>query len=61
MYTMSTSHRKNKDIVITKSDKVNSVVILHRKLYYNTIQEVISNTSKFGKLKLKLKQTNFLN
>ena len=33
--------RKNKDIVITKSDKGNGVVILDRKLYNNTIEEII--------------------
>ena len=43
--------RKNKDIVITKPDKGNGVVILDRKLYDNTIQEIISDTSKFEKLK----------
>ena len=42
--------RKNKDIVITKPDKGNRVVILDRKLYNNAIEEVISDTSKFEKL-----------
>ena len=42
--------RKNKDIVITKPDKGNGVVILDRKLYNNAIQEIISDTSKFEKL-----------
>ena len=42
--------RKNKDIVITKPDKGNGVVILDRKLYDNAIQELISDTSKFDKL-----------
>ena len=42
--------RKNKDIVITKPDKGNGVVILDRKLYDNAIQELISDTSKFEKL-----------
>ena len=41
---------KNKDIVITKPDKGNGVVILDRKLYNNTIEEIISDTSKFEKL-----------
>ena len=68
--------RKNKDIVITKPDKGNGVVILDRKLYDNAIQEIISDTSKFGKLNedptlkrevslqrflCKLKQKNFFN
>ena len=67
--------RKNKDIVITKPDKGNGVVILNRKLYNNAIQEIISDTSKFEKLNEiptsnreaslqrflhKLKQKNFL-
>ena len=79
-YTTSTSRltnlRKNKDIVITKPDKGNGVVILDRKLYDNTIQELISDTSKFEKLNEdpnlkreaslqrflhKLKQKNFFN
>ena len=40
---------KNKDIVITKPDKGNGVVILDRKLYDNAIQKIISDTSKFKK------------
>ena len=39
--------RKNKDIVITKPDKGNGVVILDRKLYNNAIEEIISDSSKF--------------
>ena len=42
--------RKNKDIIITKPDKRNGVVISDRKLYDNSIQELISDTSKFEKL-----------
>ena len=42
--------RKNKDIVITKPDKGNEVVILNRKLYDNAFQEIISDTSIFEKL-----------
>ena len=42
--------RKNKDIVITKPDKGNGVVILDQKLYNNTIEEIISDTFKFEKL-----------
>ena len=67
---------KNRDIVITKPDKGNGVVILDRKLYNNAIEETISDTSKFEKLNedptlkreaslqrflLKLKQKNFFN
>ena len=51
-YTTWTSRltklRKNKDIVITKPDKGNRVVILDWRLY--AIEEVISDTSKFKKL-----------
>ena len=68
--------RKNKDIVITKPDKGNGIVILDRKLYNNAIEEIISDTSKFEKLNedptlkreaslqrflRKLKQKNFFN
>ena len=42
--------RKNKDIVITKPDKGNGVVILDQKLYNNAIEEIISDTSKFERL-----------
>ena len=67
--------RKNKDI-ITKPDKGNGIVVLDRKLYINTVEEIIPDTSKFEKLnedptlKLeaslqrflrKLKQKNFFN
>ena len=68
--------RKNKDIVKTKPDKANGVVILDQKLYSNAIQEIVSDTSKFEKLNKnptlkreaslqrflrKLKQKNFFN
>ena len=39
--------KKNKDIVITKPDKGNGVIILDQNLYDNAIQEIISNISKF--------------
>ena len=42
--------RKNEDIVITKPNKGNGVVILDRKLYNNAIEEIISDISKFEKL-----------
>ena len=41
---------RNKDIIITKPDKRNGVVILDRKRYDNAIQEIISDKSKFEKL-----------
>ena len=67
--------RKNKDIVITKPDEENRVVILDQKLYDKTVQEIISDTPRFRKLNEdptlkheaslqcflhKLKQKNFL-
>ena len=42
--------RKNKEIVITKPDKGNGIVILDRKLYNKAIEEIISDTCKFEKL-----------
>ena len=39
-----------KDIIITKPDKGNGVVILDRKLYNKAIEEIISDTFKFEKL-----------
>ena len=42
--------RKNKGIITAKPEKGNGVVILDRKLSYNAIQEIISDTSKFEKL-----------
>ena len=42
--------RKNKDIIITKPDNGNGIVILDWKLYDNAIQEIISGTSKIEKL-----------
>ena len=42
--------RKNKDIIRTKPDKGNGVVILDQKLYGRTIQEIISGTFKSEKL-----------
>ena len=67
MDLLKRNFRKNKDIVITKPDKGNGVVILDRKLYDNTIQELISDTSKFEKLnedstlKLETSLKHFLN
>ena len=38
---------KNKDIIITKSNKGSGVVIIDRKLFDNATQKIISDTSKF--------------
>ena len=42
--------RRYRDIVITKPDKGNGVVILDRKIYNNAIEKIVSDTSKFEKL-----------
>ena len=42
--------RKNKDIVITKPNQGNGLIILDQKFYNNAIEEIISDTSKFEKL-----------
>ena len=42
--------RKKEEIIITKPDKGNGVVILDWKLYDNAIHEIIPDTSKFKKL-----------
>ena len=70
------NHRKNKDIVTAKPYKGSGIVILDRKLYDRTIQEIVSDASKIGKLNedatlkrkasqqsflRKLKQKNFFN
>ena len=49
-YRVLWNFRKNKDIVITKPDKGNGVVILDWKLYNNAVEEIISDTSKFENL-----------
>ena len=43
-----------KDIVIHKSDKGNSVVIVDRAAYLQRLQEMVDDTSKFEKLKERL-------
>ena len=40
----------NNDIIITKPDKGNGVVILDRKFYNNAVQKIFWKTSKFEKL-----------
>ena len=42
--------RKNKDIIRTKPDKGNRVIILDGRLYNNAIKEIISDSSKSEKL-----------
>ena len=45
------SLKRNKKIVILKPDKGNGVVILDRTVYDNSILNIISDSSKFKKLK----------
>ena len=41
---------KNKDIVIQKTDKGNTVVILAKCSYVSAIEEILNDNSKFSKL-----------
>ena len=51
----------NKEIVIHKSDKGNSVVIVNRTDYLNRLQEMVDDTTKFQKLNVKPgKDYNFM-
>ena len=40
---------KNKDIVIQKADKSNTVVILDKCSYISAIEEILNDSSKFSK------------
>ena len=42
--------RNNKNILITKSDKGNVVIIVNRAIYTSSLYEIINDTSKFLKL-----------
>ena len=44
---------KDENIVIQKSDKGNSVVILNKRDYLNRMEELLSDTSKFKRLRIK--------
>ena len=51
----------NKDIVIHKSDKGNSVVIVNREAYLQRMQEMVDDVSKFEKIPVKEgKDYNFM-
>ena len=51
----------NKDLIVQKSDKGNSVVLLNRNDYIKRLNEMLSDSSKFKKLNIKLgKEINFL-
>ena len=43
----------NKDLIIQKSDKVNSVVLFSRNNYIKRLNEMLSDTSKFKKINIK--------
>ena len=43
---------KNKDIVIQKADKGNTVVILDKCSYISTIEEILNGNSKFSRIKI---------
>ena len=52
---------KNPDIVIQKSDKVNSVVILDKKVYLEKLKEMLNKNDQFLKLSMQEeKHYNFL-
>ena len=44
---------KNKDLIIQKSDKGNSVVIVQRQDYLQKMNDVLSDQKKFSKVSLK--------
>ena len=51
----------NNDLIIQKSDKGNSVVLLNRNDYIKRLNEMLSDSSKFKKLNVKSgKEINFL-
>ena len=43
---------KNKDIIVQKADKVNTVVILNRKDYVCKMKKILNDSSKFHKVYL---------
>ena len=44
---------KNKDLIIQKSDKGNSVVIVQRQDYLEKMNDILSDQKKFSKVNLK--------
>ena len=51
----------NKDLIIQKSDKGNSVVLLNRNDYIKRLNEMLSDSSRFNKINIKPgKEINFL-
>ena len=48
--------KNNKDIVVTRPDKGESVVIMNRKDYYDSVSSLIQDPQKFRRVKLKTKK-----
>ena len=44
---------KNKDLIIQKSDKGNSVVIVQKQDYLEKMNDILSDQKKFSKVRLK--------
>ena len=44
---------KNKDVIIPKSDKGNSVVIVQREDYLEKMNDILSDQKKFSKVSMK--------
>ena len=44
---------KNKDLIIQKSDKGNSVVIVQRQDYFEKMNDILCDQKKFSKVSLK--------
>ena len=52
---------QNKDIIIQKADKPNTIVVIDKDAYKNNIKAIISNRSKFEKFNLQAeKHLNFI-
>ena len=52
-FTALQSLSKNKDLIIQKSDKGNSVVIVQRQDYLKKMNDILSDQRKFSKVSLK--------
>ena len=52
-FTASQNLSKNKDLIIQKSDKGNSVVIIQRQDYLKKMNDMLSDQKKFSKVSLK--------
>ena len=52
-FIASQNSSKNKDLIIQKSDKGNSVVIVQRQDYLEKMNDILSDQKKFSKVSLK--------